>query len=149
MENTNPFLIVSDRLVSEDGSDHHCEVLWHIDAENVNINGLSVKADTLNILVPSGLENVGISVIKGQLYPEMQGFISHRGGQLDLRPVPTVRYTLLTSGARLVTLIYPEGGTPCPVSDIEASAAVDDTLITLIMQDGSKITLDEAELAAD
>ena len=137
-----PYFIVVDRLYSEDNNSY--ELLWHVDAEDVSLRGMQVKADFLHIL-PS-LDNVktdGVNIVRCQQEPEWQGWKKGPTGiQGDDAPLPTVQYTTHGTTTRVVTVLYP--GEDCPIAAVEASRDVNDTMVALVMKDGVRVTFDEA-----
>jgi len=138
-----PFFVVIDRLYSEDENAY--EFLWHVDAEEVVLRGMDVKADFLHIC--NSLKDVkrdGVSVICCQQWPQWQGWKKGPSGiQGDDMPLPTVKYTTNGTSVRVVTVLYP--AEKCPIAAVEAGRDVADTVFTLVDRDGRKRILDEMD----
>lgn len=138
-----PFLLVSDRLYSQDEKEHLYSILWHLDAEKLEVKKQNLRADTLNVMVPD--KNLNLNIIRGQLEPEVQGFFCSCE-QLRYRPVYCAEYKVKAKNIRLVTLFYPDGNEICPIEKIEASTDVTCKEITLIKTNGEKICFNENDL---
>ncbi len=149
-KNLKPFLIAIDRLYGTgEGDIHTYGVLWHLDSENLSVNKLNIKADTLNVFVPEdefGLREISLNICRGQFFPEVQGLYMRSHNQFDYRPVYCAEYKLTCENARLVTVFYPDGNEICPIEKIEASRNIRDTLITITLTNGENLILDENSL---
>jgi hypothetical protein len=151
-EGLGPCVLVFDRLLPGDGGMHSYQVLWHLDAEQVGVQGLSVcgqDADLSNLCVLSA-ERAGmeVEVVSGQESPEWQGWRTikeHQQGQYA--PAPAAVYKLETAGSvRLVTALYPmRPGETCPVRAIQAGREVTDVDLTLVLKNGRELSLSEHE----
>ncbi len=131
---------------------HAYQVLWHLDVDTVETNGVSVQsrdAQQANLsIIPSAPLGLGLALVMGQEFPEWQGWKAikdHQQGQYA--PIPTACYQLRATGpVRLVTLLYPTRAAElCPVRAVGATADVHDTTLRLRMADGEELVLDEAE----
>lgn len=142
-EGLKPFVIVADRLASNDEKEHLYTALWHIDSDNLHLSGTKIKADTLNLFA-SG-ENISVNVVRGQLYPEVQGFFCSCE-QLQYRPIYCAEYSVFSKDTRLVTLFYPDGNEVCPIDRIEASSDIGDNIIKLIKTNGEILVYNENEM---
>jgi hypothetical protein len=134
----SPFFVVIDRFFA--GEEHFYEILWHLDAEPVQVKGNSVTTGPFSILC-SGAPG-GIALVKGQEYPEWQGWIpgeSRRQG--DYLPIHTLIRSLRGGNLRAVTLLYPGTAETCPGA-IEAGSSPEDTDI-LIRYKGGELSLKE------
>ena len=139
-----PFAVVVDRLRADKVHDY--SVLWHLDTEKIASCGLQLRAETLNILTPEmPMETAGLSLCRGQQYPEWQGWYSASGLQNQHRPIWTAQYGLHAQNIRWVTVLYPDGGAACPICSVEASADLDASVIKLHLTDGSVYELDETD----
>ena len=145
-----PFLLVVDRLSASDEGGHGYQVLWHLDAERVWVEGWSAYGDDPGrpnlCLVAAGRAGLEVSVVSGQESPEWQGWKTikeHQQGQYA--PAPTVVYTLAARGStRLVTCLYPTPqGQACPVRAVQAGNEFADLDLRLILADGRELDLDE------
>lgn len=138
-----PFFIVIDRLHAEE---ERCyEILWHVDAEEVSLQGMKARADFLHIITSMHNEKTdGVDVISGQQYPEWQGWKREKKFELvqgDHLPQPVIRYHTMCSTKRIVTVLYPEEN--CPIVDVEAGKNITDNTITLVMSNGEHVEYKE------
>lgn len=149
ISDSTPFFIVIDRLYSQD--DNEYEFLWHLDADEITLHGMDVKADFLHI--KNSLDNIktdGVSLIRCQQSPHWQGWKKGPSGiQGDDAPLPTVRYTTHASNTRVVTIFYPEKYNSdvdhCPIIAVEADRIVDEDTFTLVTKDGNRILVKESD----
>jgi hypothetical protein len=140
-----PFAVISDRLFSE-GNEHDYEILWHLDVPKIEIDGMRISGDDISIITPGAdIETAGLSVCRGQQFPEVQGWFCNSSRQKDFRPVFAAQYRLCAKSIRWVTVIYPSGAEECPIKSVEASKDTKDTKITLNLVGGSQIVIDEAD----
>jgi hypothetical protein len=149
-EGLGPCVLVFDRLLPSDEREHSYQVLWHMDAERVRVEGLSACSDDpdrpnlcLVAVEDRGLE---VEIVSGQESPEWQGWKTikeHQQGQYA--PAPAVVYALAARGpVRLVTCLYPtRAGEGCPLRAVGAGRDVEETGVRLIASDGSYVDLDE------
>ncbi len=136
-----PFLLVADRLESEDENDY--EILWHLDADKVDVDGMNVRADDFTLMTPEmPMETLGLAMVRGASSPEWQGWMGNTMMQGEYRPIWTAKTMLHGTSLRCVTLLYP-AGEDCPIAAVEASADVNDTAITLVGKNGEIYTFDE------
>ena len=139
-----PFAIVVDRLNAD--TEHDYEVMWHLDTEKIESCGMQLRAGTLNILTSEQpIEKAGLSLCRGQQFPEWQGWYSASGLQNQHRPIWTAQYGLHGQKIRWVTVLYPDGGEACPITKVEACINVEETAICLHLSDGSVYSLDEKD----
>jgi hypothetical protein len=143
-------MLVFDRLLPSDANTHSYQVLWHLDVERVQVEGLSACSQDTGqpnlCLLAAGGTGLEMNVVSGQESPEWQGWKTikeHQQGQYA--PAPAVVYDLATSGpVRLVTCLYPtRPGESCPVRAVQAGSDVADVDLRLVLIDGSEMALDE------
>ena len=90
--------IVRDTLESLDGEPHTYQALFHLDAENVNLDRESgtietQESETANIrIVPLAGGDLKTRIIRGQETPVVQGWLPRGHGIRGVRPIPTVVY---------------------------------------------------------
>jgi hypothetical protein len=133
----SPFFVVIDRFFA--GEEHFYETLWHLDGEPVQVKGNSVSTGALSILC-SGTG--GMALVKGQEYPEWQGWIPGESRkQGDYIPIPTLIRSLRGEQVRAVTLLYPGARENSPGA-VEAGSSPEDTHI-LIRYKGGELSLNE------
>ncbi|MDO5416209.1 MAG: alginate lyase family protein [Lachnospiraceae bacterium] len=146
------FFLVVDRFEAEE--EHTYQALWHVDSENPVISPSGVRFDELQVCV-SG-RNRKLTVVKGQEEPEWQGFVSISQRQGDYRPVNCVQAEVQAGSVRMVTVLAPgkrqEGGASAAAPEItavEAGTGISEDTITVILSDGSRLELSEAQMKAD
>ena len=93
-------VIVIDTLTSE--SEHTYEAIWHIDTPEVVLGKNSVTAPEVNIFF--GADTDGITVVKGQTEPFVQGFVCRSTIQGNYEAVPTVLNTVRAKDAKMLTV---------------------------------------------
>jgi hypothetical protein len=148
-----PCLLVIDRLTPADDALHTYQLLWHLNADAVEANGLSVRSADPGqpnlALIPSQTRGMNVRVVSGQETPEWQGWTAIKNHQQgEYAPAPTAIYEWAIRGpARLVTLLYPtRPGETCPVAAVSASSDAAGKEIRLSLVDGEAVVLDEGEL---
>jgi hypothetical protein len=127
---------VIDRLESLDGKPHRYEALFHLDAPDASIDGMTVTTRTEgpNLAIRAfGAD--GVSIVKGQKEPVVQGWLPDSSqGYGGIRPIPTAVFTKETPGA--ATAIYvlcpSRGPAACPVR----RAAMDGETLVVEMENG-------------
>ena len=148
-----PFVLVIDRLCSEDGTEHKYSVSYQMDVQPYTVQGKTFTADHGDGVTMSVIGAVEPDVVVGQKAPLFMGWRPDHSG-LGMDPVevrneqehkkaPCLRYHAYGSEKRIVTLLYPSNDGTVAISGIEATENVSDTKITLVMANGTKITLDE------
>jgi dienelactone hydrolase len=89
---------IRDTLEPLDGSSHSYQALFHLDAQNVNVDKDSGVVETqdaggANIrIVPLPGGELKTTVIRGQESPIVQGWMPHGHGIRGVRPIPTIVY---------------------------------------------------------
>ena len=148
-----PCVLVIDRLTPTDAAAHTYQVLWHLNADAVATDGLTVRsadAGQPNLaIIPAPAAGLTVRVVSGQETPEFQGWKAIKNHQQgEYAATPTALYEWTVAGpARLVTLLYPtRAGAACPVAAVSASPDVAATAIQLALADGAVISIDEAEV---
>lgn len=145
-----PCLLVIDRLTPADAAAHTCQVIWHLDADQTAVDGLTVRSadagrPNLTIL-PAPAAAMTVHVVSGQETPEFQGWKAiknHQQGEYAATPTAIYEWTI-AGPARLVTLLYPtRAGEMCPVAAVHASNDVHAAEICLELTGGAKLIYDE------
>jgi hypothetical protein len=145
-----PFFVVIDRLTPTDGQEHHCQALWHLNAQVVVLEGGTVRTDdagwaNLSIIAASE-PPPSVSIVSGQEWPEWQGWMTIKNrAQGQYAPQPVAIFDVAVSKpVRLVTVLYPTpAGAACPIAAVSAAADVAATSIRLALADGHAVELDE------
>lgn len=137
-----PFLLVFDRFRSEDINDY--EILWHFNTDAVAIQENAVSAEDFCIKwTETCSEYQGISLVRGIMYPECQGWRANSMLQGQYTPIWTVKTMLHGGSIRIVTLLYPDTDKNCPVRKIMASPDVESRNVTLLLESGKNIEFSE------
>jgi len=90
--------LVRDRLESLDGKPHSYEALYHLDANEIDVDSEKGIVETgdprvANLrIVPFCEKGLATRVVKGQETPVVQGWIPRGHGVRGVRPIPTVVY---------------------------------------------------------
>ena len=133
--------VIADELEPKDAQTHIYEALFHLDAEDVKVDGLQVatqgKGPVLTLLA-FGAEDV--AVIKGQKEPVVQGWLpDSSSGYGGVRPIPTAVYRKRAQGKTTLYYVLSPSATPaaCPVKDVRLAG---DTL-KVTRTDGSEKSL--------
>jgi hypothetical protein len=135
----SPFLVVIDRFFCGGDKTHFYETLWHLNEDPVELKGNSVSSGGLDIFCSGGPG--GISLVKGQEYPEWQGWIPGESRkQGDYKPIYTLIRGLIGGNLRALTLLYPRG--QVPLEAVEGGNTPEDTEIRIRYQ-GGELILDE------
>lgn len=98
--------VIADELEPLDGKAHKYEALFHLEAGEVAVNGLEVATrDTGPNLTLTGFGADGVSMVKGQKEPVVQGWLpDSSSGYGGIRPIPTAVYRKQAEGK--VTTLY-------------------------------------------
>lgn len=143
-------LLVIDRLEAQAPDLHTYQILWHLNTDSAEVDGLTVRSTDPGqpnlAIIPATQPDLNATVVRGQEIPEWQGWTSikhHQQG--DYVSIPTAIYTWQAKGpARLVTLLYPSPpDSTCPIRAVEASANPAETAIRLILSDGDVVIVNE------
>ncbi len=149
-EKPGGFFLVIDRLQTIDSRTHTYQVLWHLNTDQAELNGL--KGTTLNdqlpnlTIIPSQFAGMQASIIKGQESPEWQGWKAIKNHQQgEYAPIPTLVYEFAAKGSvRLATLLYPtRAGETCPVVSVQSSKDPTAVEIQITYSNGDIVTIDE------
>jgi hypothetical protein len=146
-----PYLLVIDRLLPQDAALHTYQVLWHLDTDAADIDGLVVRSTDAGrpnlAIVPATQPGLAVTLVQGQETPEWQGWKAVRHHQQgDYAPAPTAVYMWQARGpSRLVTLLFPLlPDTICPICAVDAAADPAETAIGLHLTNWATLTLDES-----
>jgi len=140
-----PFAIVADRFTSTSGV-HSYEIQYHLDAEEVEADGMNVTADPLRILAPTQAERDALlSVAYGVKEPKWNGWTADSVVQGDFRPIYVAKYILRGENIRFITLLLPTDGGRAPIVGVEGGARIEDTDVCIKLADGRELNLDENE----
>ena len=112
------FWVMVDTFLPQDHASHTYESLFHIDAPEVEVEGLAVRTTfragaNLGIFAASPTAEPQLNIVRGQEEPFVQGWVSD--GDRTVRPVPTASYTVAGRGVQhLIYVLYPvpEGAVP-------------------------------------
>lgn len=130
-----------DRLSVEE--EHTYETLWHLDSGEVTVLDGMADTEGLRALYSNAVQKA--TVVSGQTDPEWQGWIANSILQGDYRPINTLRCLSSGKQLRIVTVLDPFS----QFGGVSASSCPDETDITILLSDGSKITLNERIFSYD
>jgi hypothetical protein len=133
--------VIADELEPKDDQPHTYEALFHLDAEDVKVDGLQVvtqnKGPNLTLMA-FGAECV--TIVKGQKDPVVQGWLpDSSSGYGGIRPIPTAIYRKRAQGRTLMLYaLYPSATpAPCPVKELQFA----DSTLKVLFVDGSEKSL--------
>jgi hypothetical protein len=133
--------VIADELEPKDDQPHTYEALFHLDAEDVKVDGLQVvtqsKGSSLALLA-SGADSV--SIVKGQREPDVQGWLPDASaGYGGVRPIPTAVYRKCAQGktVMLYALAASANPVPCPVKELQIA----DSTLRVCFADGTEKNL--------
>ena len=92
------FFFIRDTLEPLDGKSHSYQALFHLDAQNVDIDPERGVVETRNPgtanirIVPFPDRDLKTSVVRGQETPVVQGWLPRGHGIRGVRPIPTIVY---------------------------------------------------------
>lgn len=135
-----PFLVVVDRMYGNEL--HQYEWLWHIDSEPESLTEGKIAFSELDVVFSAGTA----VIISGREEPEWQGFVATGTGQGMYRKVSCMSVCAEMKQMRLVTVLYPCKDRHTGIKGVIASTNIDDEDITIIFEDGSRFTFQEAEV---
>lgn len=116
------YWVICDRMTPEDDAEHTFEALFHLDAEDAEVDA-ETGAVTVAVgeagfrIVPVGSVVTEVEIISGQTEPEIQGWLP-TGRHNELRPVPTAvfRWTSAGPSAMAFLLLPREAGEDWPIA---------------------------------
>ena len=139
-----PMFVSVDRFEADEA--HDCELIWHLHDNPTVMDGRAAHnafPDGAGLTVASSCG--GIQILRGVKTPVFQGWLPKFGiGDVEHYPVPTVLNTFrFDKTQRVVTVLCPySGGVPL-VRSVEASGDVGAEDFTVVLRDGSRITVRE------
>ncbi|OGV83579.1 MAG: hypothetical protein A3K19_09775 [Lentisphaerae bacterium RIFOXYB12_FULL_65_16] len=119
------FWIVHDKLLAKDELEHTCEVLYHINANDAQVEPVTLRTtssgDGANLaLCPMQDANLKVEIVKGKIEPPIQGWSTtgKKGKDGPMAPVPTaILSRTWQKETDVVTVVYPfPAGSTAPVS---------------------------------
>ena len=117
--------------------------------EGVNY-GINYNADGSVTFVVYDKDTAGLQISYGvkHLHEEnihLQGFTADSAIKNDYRPIYTAAHMLNAKDIRHVTVLYPDGGNELHIKGVEASQDINDTTLTLVLSDGTRVEFDEKD----
>ncbi len=147
-EGLAPFFVVVDRVTAPDDKEHSYEAIWHFENCDFTLAGDKANGDFgdgvgLDLLFSD--DSAESKDMIGTYEPYMQGWFPIRpSGPHEHRRVPTPVFKGKFKGKRrLVSVLYPYRNGERIISSVEASFDTADKSFTLVMNDGSRLTLSE------
>ena len=143
---SHPFVIVIDRLSSDDGEAREFAVSYQMDVQPYAVDGTTFTADHGDGVTFSIVGSVEPKVLVAQNEPIYIGWRpKHAAGGTNPEhyPAPCLQYVRNGVSARVVTALYPSDNGKVAIKEILTSDSVDDTKIALVFEDGSVVMVDE------
>ncbi len=143
---SKPFAVVIDRLSSDDGVEREFAVSYQMNVQPYTVDGCTYTADHGDGVTFSIIGAVEPKVIVAQTEPIYIGWRpKHAAGGTNPEhyPAPCLQYVRSGASARIVTVLYPSDDGRVAIKEVIAGASVDDTMITLVFDDGSVVMIDE------
>ena len=139
-----PMFVSVDRFEAEE--EHSCELIWHLHDNPTVLVCRSVHntfGDGVGVTVASSCG--GMQVWRGVKTPEFQGWLPKFGiGDVEHYAVPTVLNTFrFRKRHRVVTVLCPYADGNPPVRSVEASDDFGASEFTVVLRDGSSVTVRE------
>ncbi|MBQ2546395.1 MAG: heparinase II/III-family protein [Clostridia bacterium] len=139
-----PMFVSVDRFEAEE--EHSCELIWHLHDNPTVLVCRSVHntfGDGVGVTVASSCG--GMQVWRGVKTPEFQGWLPKFGiGDVEHYAVPTVLNTFrFRKPHRVVTVLCPYADGNPPVRSVEASDDFGASEFTVVLRDGSSVTVRE------
>jgi hypothetical protein len=129
--------ILADQMEPRDSKSHIYEALFHLDAPDAQVNGLTVTtAGDGPYLEIQALGSDKVRIVKGQKEPFVQGWIpDNSSGYGGIRPIPTAVFQKEASGnCTQIYVLWPsKNREPCPV----ATAEISENTLKVTFKDGS------------
>lgn len=144
LNGTLPFSLVIDRFIPNDGKEHRFAVSYQMNTNPYTSDGKIFTADfgdgvTMNILGSSDHE-----IVIAQKEPYFIGWRPiFAQGEHEHAPAPCVRFPYFGKEQRIITVLYPSNNGKVGIKSVECKNDVSDTVFTLTLENGEKITLDE------
>jgi hypothetical protein len=117
--------IVTDQMVPLDNKPHTYEALFHLDAPDAQISGMTVRTTGEGpILEIKAMGADEVRIVKGQKEPYVQGWIpDNSAGYGGIRPIPTAIFKKEATGdCTILYILWPsKNGEACPVANAEIS----------------------------
>ena len=147
-EGSQPFVLVVDRFTSEDGETHTFAPSYQLGFEPYTDDGNAFTADHGDGVSLTVMGSVPHTVVMGQTEPVFMGWrkiYDNAAAVNEGHPAPCVRYPVTGTAARTVTALCPRKDGGKTVARVIASRNTEDTAVTLILTDGTEMTLREED----
>ena len=147
---TAPFAIVIDRFASQDGNAHSYDVIYQMNVQPYTVGDRRYDADFGDGVTMSVIGSTDMNAVAGQKTPIYMGWRpDHSGSGTDHEhfPAPCLCFNASGKTARVVTALYPSEGKGKMIAEVIASADVNDTSVTLVLDSGERVTVNEADYA--
>lgn len=133
-----PFIIVIDRLTSE--QIHKYEINWHLDVNKINVDGLRVYCDEVQI-ISKATANEYVDISYGRKDPEWQGWTANSTKQGDYRPVHNISYNIEGNNIKVTTVILPTTKDTIGIKKLDCVSDYDIDDCKIIFEDESLFDL--------
>lgn len=146
LNGTLPFSVIIDRLVSNDGSEHKFAVSYQTDVQPYKLYGNTYTADFGDGVTFSIISSEAPEAVVAQKTPYWLGWRPIRSTvEHEHSPAPCLRYPHIGKEQRLITVLYPSNNGKVAIKAVECKNTVSDTVFTLTLENGEKMTLDERD----
>ena len=150
LEGTLPFSVIIDRLISNDGQEHKFAVSYQTDVQPYKLYGKTYTADFGDGITFSIIGSEMPEAVVAQKSPYWMGWRPiHSPVEHEHAPAPCLRYPCVGKEQRLITVLYPSNNGEVAIKAVECKNDVNDTVFTLTLADGRKLTLDEKDFPVD
>ncbi len=148
-----PFTLVIDRLKGNDEKNHKYAVSYQTAYKPHTVDGKVFTQDFGDGVTFSIIGTATPELVIAQKEPYWMGWRpKHVAGGLEPEHyhAPCVRYTVENAPeTRIVTLLYPSNNGSVAIKDIIASSDISSTEITLVLESGEKLVIDEKNYPAN
>ena len=147
---TAPFALVIDRFASGDGKPHSYDVIYQMNVQPYTLGERRYDADFGDGVTMSVIGSAEMNAVVGQKTPIYMGWRpdhSKSGTDHEHFPAPCLCFNAKGETARVVTALYPSEGKGKMIASVEASDDVASTEIVLVLDDGQRVTVNEADYA--
>lgn len=147
-----PFAVVIDRMCAKDGRPHRLSIHYQMDKNGYTVDGKHFRMEFGDGVTMSLISSVVPAIVIGQKEPFWMGWqpkFAAGGIEPEHYPAPCVRYIAEScTSYRFGTVLYPSDNGEVMIGGIALSPDPNDTKFTLLFNNKSEITLDEADFPA-
>lgn len=146
LNGTLPFSLVIDRFIPEDGREHKFAVSYQMNTNPYTSDGKLFTADFGDGVTMNILGSMDHEIVIAQKEPYFIGWRPiFAQGDHEHAPAPCVRFPYFGKEQRIITVLYPSNNGKVGVKAVECKNDVSDTVFTLTLENGERLTLDEKD----